>query len=177
MGEKPLICRNNRLIALAAAAAVALLLSGCSGGEAPEGEHESASATASPSIPPTPTPSPTPSPTPTRVPKGVMEGGWVTGIPDYVPKFEYGTLDRANSKIVEGSVSSVFNLCFRGVGKADVDAYCKKLEAAGYLAASAEIGNTYTLTASLERNHEIATLVVTLSEAEGVAIFTLGAPV
>lgn len=135
----------------------------------------SASPTASASA--TPSPAPTPTPSPTDTPEGTIVDGWVVGIPDYVPKFGYGTLDKNQSKIVEGSVSSVFNLCFKSVGKKDLDAYAGTLKNSGYIVAVAEIGATYTLTASLDRDMDTATLVITLSEAEGVAVFTLGAPV
>jgi NADPH-dependent curcumin reductase CurA len=101
----------------------------------------------------------------------------VYGIPDYVPKFTYGALDKSQSKIVEGSISSVFNLCFNGVIKTDLDAYAEVLKSKGFVVAIGEIGSTYTLTASLERDREIATLVITLAEAKGIAVFTLGAPV
>lgn len=193
MGETEL--RQHKFTWIALLAAAILLLSGCGGGEAPKGtgasheataasgetagasESASSKASTTPSPSPSPSPSPTPSPTPTRTPKGITKDGWVTGIPDFVPKFTYGTIDIPNSKIVEGPVSSVFNLCFRGVTRENIDAYAKLLEAEGYTFASAEIGNTYLLTASLEKKRELATLVITLSLSEGIAIFTLGAPV
>ena len=74
-------------------------------------------------------------------------------------------------------MSSVFNLCYKGVTKENIDAYAKLLEEEGYTFASDEIGSTYLLTASLDRKRELATLVITLSLSEGIAIFTLGAPV
>jgi hypothetical protein len=120
---------------------------------------------------------PTPSPTPTAPPKGTVVDGWVVGIPGYVPRFSCGSIDHSQSKIVEGSVSSVFSVCFKGVDKAGVDAYAAALTGKGFVVATAEIGTTYTLTASLDGDWDTATLVITLTETDGVAYYVLGVPV
>lgn len=161
---------------IAAALVLEALLFGC--GAKPAAKP---SASASPSAESTPvstsSPSPSPSPTPTVPPVGTVIDGWVVGIPAYVPRFSYGTIDRSQSKITEGSVGSLFALCITGVTKADLEAYAKTLETAGFTSALAEINTTYTMTASLDGDWTNATLVITLNEQTGVANYSLGVPV
>ncbi len=126
---------------------------------------------------PTPAPTPTATPAPTPTPKGAVKDGWVLSIPDLVPRFEYGELDLEGSKITEASISTLYHLKFVGVQKADVDSYCKVLREAGYHAAAAEIGSTYTLTASKDLGWNSVAMVITLTENDGVAVFALDAPV
>jgi hypothetical protein len=132
----------------------------------------------SPSASPlSPTPSPKPTPTPTEPPKGTLVNGWIAGIPEYVPRFPYGVIDRDDSSIVEGAFSTVFGLCFTGVQTGDLDAYAETLKGKGYKVAVEEIGETYTLTASLEFSWGKVTLVITVPNAGGTAAYALDAPV
>ena len=126
----------------------------------------------------TPIPSPTPKPTPSPAPKGTVVNGWVVGIPANVPKFACGSLDTDASRIVvqEGRVSTVYSLCFRGVKTTDIDAYAAMLQRQGYDAAAGGIGASYTLTASLDGKQGSVTIVISLTQANGVAMATFGVP-
>lgn len=150
------------------------------GGE-PSARSENAAAgtmTNDPSPSPAPaTPAPTPAPTPQETPKGQVHDGWVSGIPDYVPRFSCGMLDIKQCRIGEASINTVFQLCFTGVRRADIDGYHKALKAAGYAAAAVEIGDTYMLTASKDFGWNSVSLVITLTEADGVVTYALDAPV
>lgn len=123
-----------------------------------------------------PTPAPTPTPSPTETPKGDIIHGWVSGIPAYVPRFVYGEIDISQSKITEGSISTVFHLFIKGVEMADMDEYAIELKNAGYIVAVAELGNTYTLTASKDFGWNFVSLVITLAEGDGIAVYTLDVP-
>lgn len=178
----------SALLAAAAGCGSKAARPGASAGETGEAAsssaRQSASASASPSVKPSsspsaapsyspaasPSPSPSPSPTPPAV--GTIVDGWVVGIPDYVPRFPCGTIDRDQSKILQGSAETVFTLCFRGVARADLDAYVTALKSAGFTAAAEEINATYTLTASLGGDWNKATLVITLF-ADGTATYSL----
>jgi hypothetical protein len=173
---------------IALAALLAVSSAGCvakpagtqaSGGKAGTAMSASSSAQHSAAEKPTtsPTALPTPSPTPTEPPVGTILDGWVVGIPDYVPRFAFGTIDRSQSKIVEGSVGSLFTLCFNGVTKTNLDGYATALKSAGFVVATGEINMTYTLTASLGGEWINATLVLTLNEGTGAAVYSLEVPV
>jgi hypothetical protein len=108
--------------------------------------------------------------------EGTVVDGWIAGIPGYVPRFACGTLDKSRSKITQGSISTAFVLCFTGVKQSDVDTYAALLQQQGYKAEAAQIGDLYTLTASLEFPYGIVTVVVTL-DAGGTATYALEAPV
>jgi hypothetical protein len=170
--------RENKSIRLyiVLSAVVILLFTGCGGAPASaENQTEPVSESASAAVSQTPTPIPTP--TPTEPPKGTLVNGWIAGIPAYVPLFSSGSIDRDQSKITEGSISSVFDLYITGVRKQDMDAYSEKLEEAGYKVAAGEIGSTYTLIATKDMGYGKVTLVITLNEAEQTAQYTLEAPV
>lgn len=145
---------------------VLAVAAGCGGAPASTGPSPSPSAA---------TPSPEPTPTPTEAPLGTVVDGWVAGMPDYVPRFACGTLDIGASKAVEQSRSTIFSLRFTGVGQADVDAYAEALRGKGYAVAADMIGDTYTLTASLEFGWGRVALVLTLKD--GAAAYVLEAPV
>jgi hypothetical protein len=172
------------VIALCAAPLIALLLlsSACggpaeavsSGSPAPSASMETETETPAPIATPSPTPVPTPAPT--EPPKGALVDGWVAGVPDYVPKFTYGTIDCERSKIDEGAFGSVFMLTYAGVKLADLETYAAALKGAGYDVAAAQIGDTYTLIATRDMGYGKVTIVVTLS-GEGGALFALEAPV
>lgn len=130
-------------------------------------------ASASPMI--SASPAASPSPSPTELPVGTLVNGWIAGIPDYVPRFPYGKLDADQSKIVEESTSTVFDLSYSGVQQADVDAYASTLKGKGYTVAAEMIGDTYTLTASLQLINGRVALVLTLKG--GAATYALEAPV
>jgi hypothetical protein len=59
-------------------------------------------------------------------------GGWIDGIPASVPKFEYGTFDKAQSSKVEAGPQTIYSLYYEGVSKQDVEGYLEKLKAAGF---------------------------------------------
>jgi hypothetical protein len=184
---------SRRFSALFVLSILALFaMAGCGGAPAenavPEGSHlvspaveastaevahdESASSQATPSIP-----APTPATTSGEPSKGTLVDGWVTGIPDAVPKFSFGTIDRKQSSIIEGAFGTVFHLCYTGVHREDIDAYAQTLMQKGFAVAKGEIGDTYTLTASLKLDWGKVTLIVTLTDASGMATYALDAPV
>ncbi len=149
--------------------------------ESSDAHHDSGEAevTAEPqhTVPPTPAPTSAFPAAPTPTPKGAVKNGWVLSIPDLVPRFEYGHLDFQGSKITEASISTLYSLRFEGIRKADLDAYCTSLREAGFSAAAAKIGSTYTLTASKDLGWNSVAMVITLTVNDGVAIFALDAPV
>jgi hypothetical protein len=155
---------------------LAASLAGCGGRQAAASGIPEESATVSASAAAA-TPSPNPTPKTTEPPKGTIVDGWIAGIPDYVPRFSYGSIDRRQSSIVEGSISTVFKLCYTGVLREDVDAYAGALRNKGFDVAAAEIGDTYTLIASKDFGWGAATLVITLDGAAGTAVYALEAPV
>jgi hypothetical protein len=174
----------NRRARIAIILSILLLssLAGCSGKPAEAG-GTAAPASASPAAP-----SPSaqasaqpaslqPEPSPTEMPKGTLVDGWVAGIPDDVPRFAYGSIDHDGSSITEGAFSTVFRLIYRDVRRQDVDAYAQALKLKGFDVAAGEIGDTYTLTASLKLEWGDITLIITLAERDGSAVYALDAPV
>lgn len=175
---------TNRLWIAALCCLLIATLAGCGGHggaaatDAPSGGSDAkASPSPSPTKAPTLPPSPTPSPLPAPTSKGSVKDGWVTSIPESVPRFRHGRLDMENSTITEAGISTLYDLQFTGVEKADVDEYCKVLRAAGYDAATIEINNSYTMTAAKDLGWNSIALVITLDETTGVAIYALDAPV
>jgi len=100
------------------------------------------------------------------------------GIPDYVPRFCYGKIDGKQSTIIQGSNGTDFMLCFQKVTRGNVDAYALALKEKGYTVSTAElVAGSYTLTASRVLKLGEATLIITLTDADGVLQYRLAAPV
>jgi hypothetical protein len=156
---------------------IAALLTGCAGhgsATAAPGEKTGASKSISAGET-TKTAMPTPAPTSTP-PKGTIVTGWVAGIPDYVPQFCYGSIQKETSVITEGRDSTMFSLSIRNVKKVDLDQYAAVLRKNGFSVAVADLNTVYTLTASLDSGNDTATLIVSLTTSNGTAFYSLATP-